>query len=285
TVRAVLDVAAFLGLAVVEGGRAQAGLAVEAWLAGTGAGGLTEQVAEALPDGPDRFLMAGDLTVVAPGGLAPGVETRLAGLADREAAGSGTWRVHDASLRRAFDEGRGADEVLDFLRRHSSTPLPQALEYLVADVARRHGRLRVGGSTTYLRGDPAMVTGAVRSAAGRRLGLRELAPGVAVTGRSQRELLAALRKAGEAPLAEEPDGSPRPEGARPVRHVQRVARDRLDRTAATPNGHGPDRQPDIDPATAVDRLRGRRPAPTGQPIPGDPGSAEAPDPERRVARG
>jgi Helicase conserved C-terminal domain len=309
TVRAVLEAAAFLGVAVVDGGsarmgedvladgRAQAGLGADGWVAGDGPAGLAEAAASALPDGPDRFLLAGDLTVVAPGGLAPGVETRLAGLADREAAGSGTWRIHDASLRRAFDEGRSADEVLEFLRRHSSTPLPQALEYLVADVARRHGRLRVGGATTYLRGDPATVAGAVRSAAGRRLGLRELAPGVAVTGRSQRELLAALRKAGEAPLAEEPDGSPRPEGARPVRHVQRVAPDRLERAAATPNGHGADRQPEIDPATAVDRLRGRRPPPTGQsgqpgldprrePTQGDAGPAEAPDhPERRVARG
>jgi hypothetical protein len=154
--------------------------------------------------------------------------------------------------------------VLAFLRRHSSTPLPQALEYLVADVARRHGRLRVGGATTYLRGDPAAVAGAVRSAAGRRLGLRELAPGVAVTGRSQRELLAALRKAGESPLAEEPDGSPRPEGSRPVRHVQRAAPDRLGRAAAAPNGHAAERGPELDPAAAVDRLRGRRPVqPTG----------------------
>ena len=274
TVRAVLAAAAFLGLAVVEGwraegwraegGRAQAGLAAHEWVAGTGPGGLAAAAAAALPDGPDRFLLAGDLTVVAPGGLAPGVETRLAGLADREAAGPGTWRISDASLRRALDEGRTAEEVLAFLRRHSSTPLPQALEYLVADVARRHGRLRVGGATTYLRGDPAAVAGAVRSAAGRRLGLRELAPGVAVTGRSQRELLAALRKAGESPLAEEPDGSPRPEGSRPVRHVQRAAPDRLGRTAAAPNGHAAERGPELDPAVAVDRLRGRRPVqPTG----------------------
>ncbi|HZA81391.1 MAG TPA: helicase-associated domain-containing protein, partial [Actinomycetes bacterium] len=149
-------------------------------------------------------------------------------------------------------------EVLAFLRRHSSTPLPQALEYLVADAARRHGRLRVGGATTYLRGDPALVAGAVRSAAGRRLGLRELAPGVAVTARSQPELLAALRKAGEAPLAEEPDGSPRPEGVRPVRHAQRPAPDRLGRPA--PDGQ-PDRGPRADPAAVVDRLRGRGPLP------------------------
>jgi hypothetical protein len=281
TVRAVLDAAVFLGVAVADGQRAQAGLAAEALLAGTGPAGLAEAAAEALPDGPDRFLLAGDLTVVAPGGLAPRVETRLAGLADREAAGSGTWRVSDASLRRAFDEGGTAEEVLEFLRRHSSTPLPQALEYLVADVARRHGRLRVGGATTYLRGDPAMVAGAVRSAAGRRLGLRELAPGVAVTGHSQRELLAALRKAGEAPLAEEPDGSPRPEGPRPVRHAQRVAPDRLGRAAAAAIGHAGDRRPELDLATAVARLRGR-PAQDAGP---DQRAAQDAGPDQRAAHG
>jgi hypothetical protein len=280
TVRAVLDAAAFLGIAVVDGGSAQLGLAAPAWLAGEGPDELARAAAEALPDGPDRFLLAGDLTVVAPGGVAPGVETRLAGLADREAAGSGIWRISDASLRRAFDEGRTADEVLEFLRRHSSTPLPQALEYLVADVARRHGRLRVGGSTTYLRGDPAAVAGAVRSAAGRRLGLRELAPGVAVTGRGQRELLEALRKAGESPLAEAPDGSPRPEGPRPVRHVQRVVPDRLGRPTAAGNGHTAGR-PELDPAAAVARLRGHRPAHAGPPD-ADP---QPTIPDERVARG
>jgi len=288
TVRAVLDAAAFLGIAMVDRGWAQAGLAAREWLAGEGPDGLAGAAAEALPDGPDRFLLAGDLTVAAPGGLAPGVETRLAGVADREAAGSGIWRISDASLRRALDEGRAAEEVLEFLRRHSSTPLPQALEYLVADVARRHGRLRVGGATTYLRGDPAAVAGAVRSAAGRRLGLRELAPGVAVTGRGQRELLEALRKAGESPLAEEPDGSPRPEGARPVRHVQRAAPDRLGRAAAAANGHAADRRPELDPAAAVARLRGRRPARPEPPDP-DPGPAGTdPQPtvtDERVGRG
>jgi len=296
TVRAVLDAAAFLGIVVVDGERAQAGLAAREWLDGEGPDGLARAAAEALPDGPVQFLLAGDLTVVAPGGLAPGVETRLAGLADREAAGSGTWRISDASLRRAFDEGRTAEEVLEFLRRHSSTPLPQALGYLVADVARRHGRLRVGGATTYLRGDPAAVAGAVRSAAGRRLGLRELAPGVAVTGRGQRELLAALRKAGESPLAEEPDGSPRPEGARPVRHVQRGAPDRLGRTAPAGNGHVADRRPELDPAAAVARLRGRRPPGAADPDPrptaddrqpaGEPGLDPRPTgTDQRVARG
>jgi hypothetical protein len=260
--RAVLEVAAFLGLAVVDGERAAAGLAAGAWLAGTEGDGLAALVAPSLPDASERFLVAGDLTVVAPGGLAPAVEARLTALADREASGAGTWRLHEASLRRAFDEGRSAGEVLEFLREHSDTPLPQALEYLVVDAARRHGRLRVGGAATYLRGDPALVAGAVRTPALRRLGLRELAPGVAVTSRPQRELLAALRKAGEAPLAEEPDGSPRPEAPRPVRHAPRSAAGGLGGPTPAVNGH----PPPVRPTDVVARLRGPRPA-TGPPNP------------------
>jgi hypothetical protein len=268
--RAVLEVAAFLGLAVVDGERAAAGLAAEAWLAGTEGDALAALVAPSLPDASERFLVAGDLTVVAPGGLAPAVEARLTALADREASGAGTWRLHEASLRRAFDEGRSAGEVLEFLREHSDTPLPQALEYLVVDAARRHGRLRVGGAATYLRGDPALVAGAVRTPALRRLGLRELAPGVAVTSRPQRELLAALRKAGEAPLAEEPDGSPRPETPRPVRHAPRSAAGGLGGPTPAANGHAPP----VRPTDVVIRLRGPRPA-TGPPP--DPDAAD-PDP-------
>ena len=140
----------------------------------------------------------------------------------------------------------------------------------------------------------------MRSAAGRRLGLRELAPGVAVTARPQRELLAALRKAGEAPLAEEPDGRPRPETPRPVRHAVRAAVD--DPTG--PRGAGPGgpapasngypqggpaerqragladgepprpagRVPRADPAAVVARLRGRPPLAEREP----PDSAEEP---------
>jgi hypothetical protein len=264
--RAVLEVASFLGLAVVEGERAAAGLAAEAWLKGAGGDGLAAVVAPLLPDASERFLIAGDLTVVAPGGLAPAIEARLTALADREASGAGTWRIHEPSLRRAFDEGRAAGEVLEFLREHSDTPLPQALEYQVVDAARRHGRLRVGAAATYLRGDPALVAGAVRTPALRRLGLRELAPGVAVTSRPQRELLAALRKAGEAPLAEEPDGSPRPETPRPVRHTPRPPAG-LGEPAPAANGHAPPARP----ADLVARLRGPR---TGPATPPDPDQAD-----------
>jgi Helicase conserved C-terminal domain len=244
----VIDAAKLLGLAVEAGGRVAPGPAARAWVTGAEAAELADRMRSALPDGSDRLLIAGDLTVVAPDGLAPAVAARLGQLADREPAGA--WRLHEPSLRRAFDEGASADEVLAFLGDHAVTPLPQALEYLVKDTARRHGRLRVGGAATYLRGDPALVAAAVRSAAGRRLGLRELAPGVAVTSQSQRDLLAALRKSGESPLAEEPDGTPRPESRKPVRHPGRAYP--FQAGAARPPGGD---RAGVGPAELVARLR------------------------------
>ena len=220
--RAVLRAAALLGVAVAERGRAAPGLQLGPLLAGAGVPELAEAAADALPDGAREFLVAGDLTVVAPGGLAPDLAARLGTMADRAGTGtSASWRLDVTSLQRAFDAGSSAAEVLEFLGEHSRTPLPQALEYLAADAERQHGRLRVGGASTYLRGEPAIVTGLVRSTAGRKLGLRELAPGVAVTGKAQRDVLAALRKAGESPVAEAPDGTPRDETPRPVRHPAR----------------------------------------------------------------
>jgi hypothetical protein len=267
--RLVLDLAELLGLAVVADGRVAAGPAAARWIAGAATAELAEAMAEALPEGSERLLVAGDLTVVAPGGLAPDVEARLALLADREPGGA--WRIHEPSLRRALDEGLSADDVLGFLRERSATPLPQALEYLVADAERRHGRLRVGGASTYLRGDPALVASVVRSAAGRRLGLRELAPGVAVTQRSQRDLLAALRKAGEAPLAEEPDGSPRLESRKSVRHQGRPHPGELG--APRPAEGRP-----VEPAALIAGLRAAAAASNGAGGHGGPPPASGPAP-------
>ena len=101
----------------------------------------------------------------------------------------------------------------------------------------------------------------VRSAAGRRLGLRELAPGVAVTQRAQRDLLAGLRKAGESPLAEEADGSPRLESRKAVRHQGRPLPGEL----APPRGAAVA----IEPGELVVRLRAAASAGNG--------SAPAPD--------
>ena len=60
-------------------------------------------------------------------------------------------------MRRALDAGRTAADLHTLLATHSRTPVPQPLTYLVDDLARRHGRIRVGTAGAYVRCDDTAV--------------------------------------------------------------------------------------------------------------------------------
>ena len=65
---------------------------------------------------------------------------------------------------------------------HSVTGVPQALSYLIDDVGRRYGVLRLGKASTYLRSDdPALIDQAVAEASALGIPLRRLAPTVAIS--------------------------------------------------------------------------------------------------------
>ncbi|WP_127781999.1 helicase C-terminal domain-containing protein [Rhodococcus sp. X156] len=184
------------------------------------AGGDVEAaMAVALPAPVDHVLVQADLTVVAPGPLEPELEQDIALVADVESAGAATvYRVGPSSVRRALDAGRSAAELHALFAERSHTPVPQALTYLIDDVARRHGRLRTGTAGSFVRcDDEALLSEVVASPIADELGLRRLAPTVAVAPVSLAELLEGLRSAGFAPAAEDPTGAVldlRPRGAR-----------------------------------------------------------------------
>ena len=99
-----------------------------------------------------RRIWRADLTAVAAGPLAYAVAQDLRRLADQESRGAaGVFRFSPTSLRRAYDLGWSAGDVHDWLARHSVTPVPQPLHYLVDDVARRHGGVRIGPALSYVR--------------------------------------------------------------------------------------------------------------------------------------
>ncbi|RCV54875.1 helicase-associated domain-containing protein [Marinitenerispora sediminis] len=179
-------------------------------------------LAPELPQPVDRVLIQGDLTAVAPGPLVPELARELALAADVESTGGATvYRFTDSSIRRALDAGRGGAELLDLLDRCSSTPLPQPLRYLVADVARRHGRLRVGTASSYLRCDePAVLDELVNDRRAADLMLVRLAPTVVASRATRPVLLERLTDLGYHPVAEAVDGSlqlNRPESRRSAR--------------------------------------------------------------------
>ncbi|MFZ3568990.1 helicase-associated domain-containing protein [Streptomyces sp. BH097] len=165
-------------------------------------------LAPLLPEPLDHVLLQADLTAVAPGPLERPLADALSVLADVESKGGATvYRFTPGSVRRALDAGRTASDLQAFLTQHSRTPVPQPLAYLIDDVARRHGHLRIGAASAYVRCDDDAVLGEIladkRSAP---LRLRRLAPTVLAAQADPGTLLEGLRSMGFAPAAETPEG-------------------------------------------------------------------------------
>ncbi|MEV5744418.1 helicase-associated domain-containing protein [Microbispora rosea] len=161
-----------------------------------------------LPEPVDHVLLQADLTAVAPGPLTTDLGRRLALMADVESKGGATvYRFSEQSVRRALDAGHSADDLLTVLERHSATPVPQPLSYLVTDVARRHGRIRVGTASAYIRcDDPALLDEVLADKRAHLLRLRRLAPTVLASKTSRAALVDSLRAMGYAPVAESLEG-------------------------------------------------------------------------------
>ncbi|MEV1287808.1 helicase-associated domain-containing protein [Micromonospora sp. NPDC049679] len=182
-----------------------------------------------LPAPVDHVLLQADLTVVVPGPPEPELAAELEVVAEPESAGGASvYRVTGASVRRALDAGYGADDLHTLFRRRSRTAVPQALTYLIDDVARKHGGLRVGSTGAYMRSDDEALLAEVL--ADRRLAvlsLRRLAPTVLATPYQVGRMLGALREAGYAPVAEDATGAAmltRPKVRRAPARVPAVAR-------------------------------------------------------------
>lgn len=107
----------------------------------------TAQLAARFPPQVDRVYLQHDLTVVAPGPLAAAIDARLRGFADLEARDlASTFRVSAASVNRALAAGESAASIRAFLESISLTGVPQPLDYLIHEAARRFGSVRVSSA-------------------------------------------------------------------------------------------------------------------------------------------
>jgi hypothetical protein len=205
TVGNLLDEAHAVGLA----GRGAISTPGRGLLADDPADDVLATMAKVLPKPLDHFLLQADLTVIVPGPLERDLAEKLATVATVESAGAAmVYRITEASVRHALDAGRTAGELHNLFEKHSKTPVPQGLTYLIDDVARRHGQLRVGMASSFVRcEDAALLAQAVASSATERLELRLLAPTVAVSQAPISDVLAGLRDAGFAPAAEDSSGT------------------------------------------------------------------------------
>jgi hypothetical protein len=202
-VRWYLEEAEFIG-AVVAGGLSPA---TRFELAGDPAA-AREAASLGLPPSESQVILQGDLTALAMGPLEPKVAGELAAVADVESRGSATvYRFSVASVGRALAAGATAETILELLSRCGRNEIPNPLRVLVEDVARRYGRARVAAATAYLRcDDEALLAEIVRHRRLAKLGLRQIAPTVAVSEAVPQALHDALAAAGFLPAAEDARG-------------------------------------------------------------------------------
>ena len=186
---------------------------------------LVEALRAVLPAEVEEVLLQGDLTGIVPGRPSRPLARLLERTADAESRGAATTvRFSTSSVTRALDLGATADELLAELAARSPVPVPQPLEYLVRDTARRHAALRVGSAGSYVRAaDPAVLAGLAEDPRLASLGLVRLAPTVLAAAVPAAELHAALRERGLLAALEGPDGRPLGRLRRPPR-VDRAGR-------------------------------------------------------------
>lgn len=204
-VSATLEESEWLGV-TGRGALSRGGLAL---LAGEVDDALAATMHPHLPAPVEHVLLQADLTAIAPGPLEGALAQFMRLVAEVESRGGATvYRFTPDTVRRCLDAGWSVDQVLAALTDASHTPVPQPLDYLVRDVARRHGQTRVGSVSSYIRSDDEATLGAMLAdRALSPLQLRRVAPTVLVSPVAAATALDFLRDSGFAPAAESADGA------------------------------------------------------------------------------
>jgi len=190
------------------------------WLGITGQGALSKygaqflagddlsSINEDLPKTVDHILIQSDNTAIAPGPLEHEISQALAMMAEIESRGGATvYRFTESTIRRALDHGKTGDEIKTFLVKTSKTPMPQPLEYLIADVAKKHGKLRVGNTSAFIRcEDTALISQIMNDKKLEILSLRRIAPEVVICDMDATDAMRVLRECGYLPAGESANG-------------------------------------------------------------------------------
>jgi hypothetical protein len=104
---------------------------------------LVSAISPLLPDAISNFVLQADLTAVIPGPPATEVASELRVMAYQESRGAAqVYRFTETSLQRAMQRGYSAEKILEFLKKYSTTDVPQPLEYLINDLVRKLGDIK-----------------------------------------------------------------------------------------------------------------------------------------------
>jgi hypothetical protein len=170
--------------------------------------GLEWSVGRMTEVGPVQRDLQSDLTAVISGQPSAAVSLLLNDAAVAETHGAArTWRFTPASVRAALDAGWSAEDLLAELAAVTARPVPQPLEYLICDAARRHGQVRVRGMRSCVIADETLITEMLHTRSLAKLHFSRLASTVLSSPSGVDDVLARLREGGLSPIAEDAQGA------------------------------------------------------------------------------
>ncbi|MGB3371424.1 MAG: helicase-associated domain-containing protein, partial [Rhodococcus sp. (in: high G+C Gram-positive bacteria)] len=159
-------------------------------------------IVDRIVDGSECVLrLLPDLTAVVTGPVSERISNLLSGAATAESKdAASTWRFSPGSVRRYFDDGGTAENLCAELSEVAVTDIPQSLDYLIKDCARRHGHMVVRSASSVVVSDDESLIREIASLA--KLKSRIVAPTVVVSSLPAHLVLDVLREAGHAPTVE-----------------------------------------------------------------------------------
>lgn len=154
--------------------------------------------AELTPQPVEAVIVQADMTVLAPGPLPAALSHILGRFADLESPGlASVYRLSAQSLRRGLDSRLSAADIHQFFQAHALGTIPETVRVLIDDAAHTHGALHGGPASSYLTSpDPAELKRGIDSEAGRAVGLKLIAPTVAISPAPLATVISALAEAG-----------------------------------------------------------------------------------------
>jgi hypothetical protein len=142
----------------------------------------TGLVRQYFPAHQPRVILQADLSVVAPGPLDERVELELREFVEADSVGLAShFRISALSISYALERGHSVADIRDSLLRISGQVLPQPVDYLLNDVSKRFGRIKVVADEStggcFIRvNEPTLAIELVNDLRHRIIALRQLEP-------------------------------------------------------------------------------------------------------------
>ncbi len=142
--------------------------------------GATKAIAKHFPATSSRIIVQADLSIVAPGPLDQKVEKGLRRFLDADKVGLAShFRISALSVSYALESGLAIGDIRTELSSLSEKTLPQPVEYLLTEVAKRFGRIKViadsAGSASFVEvTEPTLALELANDVRLRSLGLRQI---------------------------------------------------------------------------------------------------------------